>query len=333
MERIGVREEITRRKQEEAGLVDSLLGRVGGCRSLSALLDSGSSAACQLFGANKALVVLIPEGAKLAYFYSFEDAQVYNFDFEGTFVDSIVASRQSVTFPSEGQLKARSINEEEFDLIRYLPLIRDGQIFGICELCYIRPYTESTSLASLEPTFSEALGGELGRLVLNMQLLFRTINSKVRAADVGRASRGLQRWRRACLETKQGERVKAAKAELAVQEEKVLSRVIRCVCSWKRFGKRMRNVRRRSSSLERKSRRWGRSFWIRLQKMAARFRSLSSCILRGRPSRNSSRPLFSLTAWNRTRSRPVERTLRGRSGPTDCCAEGRSRPRRQRWRA
>ncbi len=214
-------------------MVEEMLGRMRDCHSLSAILGAASAAAAGLFRADKTLAIVVQrsgEGeARLAYFYSFEDAHVYNFDYAGTFIESIVDSGNPLTFPEAEEehlesdpapKKAHSISEEEFGLIRYVPVKRDNEVFCVCEMCYADP--SAATDPDLELVFSQMLGRELHRFSLRLQLFLKAIKDTVRDSDRRRTARAVQCWRKVCEDSRGSEEAQNVRAERSTVESKVL---------------------------------------------------------------------------------------------------------------
>jgi hypothetical protein len=163
------------------GLLDECASKFHSCYSLSAILSAASSCGCGTFKADQATIFLIRRtvDCRLAHFYSFADAHVYNFDYSETFVETIVNSLQSLTFPQRSakpsavKAKVKSISDEEFDLVHYVPTKVDSELICISEFGFkhqsrVRGPSDPPSLpqdlpplSTLEQQHSEMLRREL----------------------------------------------------------------------------------------------------------------------------------------------------------------------------
>jgi hypothetical protein len=104
--------------------------------------------------------------SKVAYFYLFADNHIYNFDYENTFIDEIIRTKQGVTFPrnptdspsyskseedthntqsdyakilGESPCIVKSITNEEHNYIVYEPIVdptNSSQVLAVLEICW-----------------------------------------------------------------------------------------------------------------------------------------------------------------------------------------------------
>eukprot|EP01022_Parablepharisma_sp_SALTPOND_P021069 TRINITY_DN400_c0_g1_i1.p1 TRINITY_DN400_c0_g1~~TRINITY_DN400_c0_g1_i1.p1 ORF type:complete len:1547 (-),score=137.31 TRINITY_DN400_c0_g1_i1:937-5577(-) len=212
---------------------ESLISSANKANTLSSILNAMTMAGIKLLGTDKTLIILIQEQQKLAYFYSFADAHVYNFDFAGTFIESIVLTGEPICFPTEedSERKAQSINEEDFEFIRYIPITSKGKVTGICEMCY-HLIGENTGIKDadvkmpeLEAVYADSLSNELDRFKAKLNYFVRTASNVVKKVNKRRITAKFCQWRTRCKNIKNREEATAAKQE-RMKVEKILAEVM-----------------------------------------------------------------------------------------------------------
>lgn len=212
--------------------LDELISNLYSCHSLSAILKCVSLVAASTFKAEKAMIVLIQpndQGSNFAYFYSFSDAHIYNFDYAGTFVEGIVNSGEIVTFPkdSEGNGKVQSINEEDFDCIHYIPAKTDGRVTCIAEICYKNMgdinelLKEKEKMIELETTFSQIIAHELKGYSCKLRAFLYSVNNIVTDVRTRKLYSRFSCWRKAAEKSKQQKEIANIQEERSIAEKKV----------------------------------------------------------------------------------------------------------------
>ena len=128
------REDIKFIKEQYKLLIKSFISSNENNGSLNTMLENMKTIGEQLLEANKILIMITDTNLQLCSFYN--NGRVYNFNFAGTFIESVVNSGESITFPIDENKKVQAISEEEYEFIKYLPIKYKGKVMCICEICY-----------------------------------------------------------------------------------------------------------------------------------------------------------------------------------------------------
>ena len=149
----------------------------------------------QLFqGAEKALLVHLPmsqqtEKSHTAFFYSFSDSHIYNFDYADTFIEQISLTQLPLMFEhSKSVTEQASPDAPFYNYIRYIPILSSGsqishnfnalknaiqvrnnpqRVVAVLELCHDRvgdtmqTLVRPEELAEKEIEITQALGNHL----------------------------------------------------------------------------------------------------------------------------------------------------------------------------
>jgi len=169
-------------KQQGKLLYDSLLSSISNSVSLNLMLTSMSTLGSQLLGAEKVLIVLIKEGKGCFYI----DSSMYSFEINETFIESIVNSGKAMSLYDNAQ----SINEEEYGHIRYLPIKSQGEVKGVCEVCYNEDYKVEESL---EMMYLNLLDYKLEQYKLRLVHFLKVISGALKKKEM--LGKKLLEWR------------------------------------------------------------------------------------------------------------------------------------------
>jgi len=213
-------------------LFDSFISQISKTNTLSSIINKMALIATKLLNSDKSLIILTQDdeinNKKLAYFYSFSDAHVYSFDFSGTFIETIVSTGETIIFPTEedikqNNLKAQSINEEEFNQIKYIPIMGNTEKTQcVLELCYKNvqhSVPESEKINELTQIFIETLSKEIEQFMHKISFFTQRISNILIKHAEKLSANSFSKWKKLveCLK-KHENTISAAQEKLNVEK-------------------------------------------------------------------------------------------------------------------
>ena len=227
-------QEIEEMKSKPQNTFAPVIEEIARCGNLSALLKTFSISLPKIVNCEKVLLILLPEWqmeAKLAYFYSFGDNHIYNFEYENTFVDEICNNGEVVFFPPPGgnkMLKHKSITEEVYGFIKYIPITNTKhRVHAIAEVSWgsHHPVLENIEgmyqIQDTEATMVNLLSREIESFTSTFVARLQTINLLLHKGRQKRINRGFQIWKKYLVLSREGEFMECAQGELGNAEGEV----------------------------------------------------------------------------------------------------------------